>query len=44
VLQQGLLWKWGEYYPLMIILQRRHVTPQRPQQPEKYFFGIGLTN
>jgi hypothetical protein len=30
VLQQGLLWKWG-ILPLMIILQRRHVTSQRPQ-------------
>ncbi len=27
-----------------IIPQRRRVTSQRPRQPEKYFFGMGLTN
>jgi hypothetical protein len=43
VLHQRLLWKWGTL-PLMIILQRRHVTSQRLKQPEKYFFGISLTN
>ena len=28
----------------VVILQRRHVTSQRPKQPEKYFFSIGLTH
>jgi hypothetical protein len=36
-LHQGLLWKMGEYYPLMIILRRPRATSQCLKQPEKYF-------
>ena len=44
VLHQGLLWKRGEYYPLMIILRRRRATSQCLKQLEKYFFSVGLTH
>jgi hypothetical protein len=33
----------GHTTPLMILLQRRHIASQRPKQPEKYFFSMGLT-
>jgi hypothetical protein len=44
VLHQGLLWIVGGKNTLMITLQRYNTTPQCPQQPEKYFFSIGLTH
>lgn len=33
-----------EKIPWRIIPQHRRVTSPRPRQPEKYFFGMGLTN
>ena len=43
VLHQGLLWKGGNP-TLDDNPSAPPPNPQHPQQPEKYFFGIGLTH